>query len=307
MNLHQFFSISSQYRLFDYVVCLALYLIAGLVGSYATPFCRTFRWDDASIRHPYGGKGTFPGWTLTPISLFPCVVYVVCEVLKTYLGSTEGGEEEGPASPTTDSVRVVIGSPTGEGEGFGEMRKGGWYSCVVNCHYWILTQFFSVAVTRFVVDLMKVYAGRLRPDFIARLEQEKITQDTIGKDLCLAARAGRLSFPSGHSGITFSAMLPLSFYLFSLLRGFPRVPNAYRRQRRQAQTVAPSFGIVVLAALPVAFAALVALSRTRDNRHHFSDIVCGSLLGCVAAFFAVCHNFEVNLLKGSLRPRTVVG
>lgn len=43
--------------------------------------------------------------------------------------------------------------------------------------------------------------------------------------------------------------------------------------------------------LPCLGAAWVAITRSTDNRHHYSDIVAGSVVGAAAACLAYNHNY----------------
>jgi len=86
--------------------------------------------------------------------------------------------------------------------------------------------FFNTVVftIQFVfVQFLKVFAGRLRPDFLGRLTRAGYNRDSK-VDFCdptrwtRETRDGRLSFPSGHSSTTFGAIVPFSMFLFLYLQ-----------------------------------------------------------------------------------------
>lgn len=115
---------------------------------------------------------------------------------------------------------------------------------------WILTFFFT--------ELSKKLTGRYRPDW------NPDDNDTMD---------ARQSFPSGHSSTSFAAMVFVSLYLCGKLRilsqhGGPMVVKAF------------------VSFLPIALAGFIAISRTMDYHHNFSDILAGALLGSGMAMFS---------------------
>lgn len=48
-------------------------------------------------------------------------------------------------------------------------RRGGRRSMLRHLNGWILAHAYSILLTFAVINISKLYAGRLRPDFIARL------------------------------------------------------------------------------------------------------------------------------------------
>ncbi|KAI5690984.1 PAP2 superfamily [Leishmania braziliensis] len=154
---------------------------------------------------------------------------------------------------------------------------------------WVLLQAFSVALSVMIVDALKVYAGRLRPDFLSRLRNEGFNASSVGVDWCTVANEGRLSFPSGHSSAGFSAFVPLCFYVLHSLHAFRRSGASLWR--------------ILIGLTPLILPITVAVSRTRDNRHNFDDILAGSLIGIFTALVAVRATMVVNYGTGQLTPR----
>ncbi|CDO69531.1 hypothetical protein BN946_scf184785.g36 [Trametes cinnabarina] len=84
-------------------------------------------------------------------------------------------------------------------------------------------------------------------------------------------RDGWRSFPSGHSSLSFAGLGFLSFYLAGKLHLFDTRGHTAKAW---------------LALTPLSGAALVAISRTMDYRHHWHDVLVGSILGVVTAYFS---------------------
>ncbi|ORC92632.1 putative phosphatidic acid phosphatase [Trypanosoma theileri] len=302
----RFLKIVYAFRLIDYLVCVVIGIAGWLIGRLVRPYCRPFSWNDTSIAYPYGGAGTFPSWTLAPIAILPCVVYVVMEVVSA-VHSKSGASESfilseddinnnqvntATSSDGTTRRRGQTGSrenvsaETEEAAVGDVVKQKRWYMVVEVANHWVLAQAFSVTLCLLVIDTTKLYAGRLRPDFLARLENEGYNSSSIDVDWCSLAREGRLSFPSGHSGIAFASIVPLVIYLLGILRALSG-RSLWR-------------GVVSL--IPLILPITVAVSRTRDNRHHFSDILAGSVIGTCCAIFSVKCLFTFSNRKNIPLP-----
>lgn len=114
----------------------------------------------------------------------------------------------------------------------------------------------SIAIMSCVMMFFKLFAGRDRPNHYSLIDSGAKVSES------------RESFPSGHSSFAFTGLTFLTLWLmgrFRVLSG-PR-PGAGRL-------------VAVFACLVPAFCAgFIAITRTRDNWHNFSDIVCGSVIG----------------------------
>lgn len=136
----------------------------------------------------------------------------------------------------------------------------------------LLGLILSVITTAVLTDALKNYIGRHRPDFIARcqpLEDAPTDVYVLAKDVCTTTDMDRLhdgfrTTPSGHSLISFAGLHYLTLWLMGqFIVGDPLV-GSWR---------------VILCFVPTLGAALIALTRTQDYRHHFVDIFIGSLIG----------------------------
>ncbi|CAD6611772.1 XXYS1_4_G0048190.mRNA.1.CDS.1 [Saccharomyces cerevisiae] len=138
--------------------------------------------------------------------------------------------------------------------------------------------------TSFFTNFIKNWIGRLRPDFLDRCQPlEGLSLDTLftAKDVCTTKNHERLldgfrTTPSGHSSESFAGLGYLYFWLCGqLLTESPLMP-LWRK---------------MVAFLPLLGAALIALSRTQDYRHHFVDVILGSMLGYIMAHFFYRRTF----------------
>ncbi|GET87753.1 phosphatidic acid phosphatase, putative [Leishmania tarentolae] len=164
-----------------------------------------------------------------------------------------------------------------------------WQLFLFHAHIWCLTQAFSVIFAMLLVDLIKVYAGRLRPDFLSRLRREGYTPQSTEVDWCAVPKGGRVSFPSGHSSISFAAFVPFCFYALHSLRVFRRGGVSLWR--------------ILIGLTPLLLPIFMAVSRTRDNRHYFDDIVTGSAIGIASAVITVKATMTVDDRTGRLVPQ----
>eukprot|EP00211_Chloroparvula_japonica_P017014 CAMPEP_0119139144 /NCGR_PEP_ID=MMETSP1310-20130426/26961_1 /TAXON_ID=464262 /ORGANISM="Genus nov. species nov., Strain RCC2339" /LENGTH=277 /DNA_ID=CAMNT_0007130407 /DNA_START=117 /DNA_END=947 /DNA_ORIENTATION=- len=123
-------------------------------------------------------------------------------------------------------------------------------------HHASMGLFSAFAYTLVFTEAIKNQAGRYRPDFFYRLLSGD--EDMI-KD-------GRYSFPSGHSSLSFATMAFLSCYIAGKLGTF----------RSDAAGQLWQFSMICI---PIQIAWFIAVSRTQDYHHNFSDIATGAMLG----------------------------
>ncbi len=159
----------------------------------------------------------------------------------------------------------------------------------------LLGLYVSFFVNGLFTDILKNWIGRHRPDFIARCIPKPDTPlNTLvfAKDVCTTKNLERLAdgfrtTPSGHSSTAFSGLGYLTLWLYGQLLTEHPLTGSWRK---------------VLATVPALGAGLVALSRTEDYRHHFVDVLLGSLIGMCIAYWAYRRNFPELTTLTAFKP-----
>ncbi|ETM36386.1 hypothetical protein L914_16905 [Phytophthora nicotianae] len=156
----------------------------------------------------------------------------------------------------------------------------------------------SVAIAQLFTHFTKNITGRFRPSFYDMCKWDyEIIWDGI-TNLCTDAKGdkeGRRSFPSGHASFAWATMLTLSLYLLGRFR-----LNAPHNCDSKLLDGRKTF-LMSLCCLPLLLAVWICVTRTKDNWHHYSDILGGSVIGVGAANFAFKTNY------GSVFSRDVAG
>jgi len=153
-----------------------------------------------------------------------------------------------------------------------------WIRSHHDLHHALLGHFSVIVITTALTVWGKKFAGRTRPNFNP-------------SDAYIADK--HQSFPSGHSSTAFCTMVFLSLYLAGKLRLFSK-----HRGSGMAR--------FVLITPPIILASFIAMSRTRDYHHHFSDILAGACLGCFVAFFIYFIYYPSLFEKTCKSPRNAV-
>ncbi|KAI8326386.1 acid phosphatase/Vanadium-dependent haloperoxidase [Martensiomyces pterosporus] len=140
----------------------------------------------------------------------------------------------------------------------------------------------SLVLNMMITNTIKNLAGRHRPDFIDRcnLDKSKGTalEPVIGlltTNVCRQTDKnffwdGMRSFPSGHTSFSFAGLTYLSLWLAGHLKIADGRGRAYK-----------SFVVLI----PELVALLIGVSRTKDYRHHWQDVLAGALLGIFMGWF----------------------
>jgi len=128
-----------------------------------------------------------------------------------------------------------------------------------DCHHAMLGLFVAISLTNVFTASVKSAAGRYRPNWLSTYHGDE--------------NEGRYSFPSGHSSNSFAGMVFLSLYFMGKFQVF-----------RKDQVVPLWKPLIGLSPLLICF--FIAVSRTVDYHHNFSDILAGSLIGTGFSIFA---------------------
>jgi len=158
----------------------------------------------------------------------------------------------------------------------------------------------ALSLTGSVTQIIKITTGRPRPDVIARCQPPAGSIDPpfglVDHTICTQTNAGILtdgfrSFPSAHASLSFAGLGFLSFYLAGKLHLFDHRGHT---------------GKAWISLTPLAGATLVAISRTKDYRHHWQDVLIGGILGITLAYFSYRQYYpplESNLSHKPYSPR----
>lgn len=153
---------------------------------------------------------------------------------------------------------------------------------VWDLHNGLLGFVLANALTLTITTIVKCTVGRPRPDLIDRCQPLAGSHNAepyglVTDAICSVGvdnktlRDGFRSFPSGHASTSFAGFTYLALYLAGKLHLFDRRGHAVTAW---------------LCGTPLMAAALIAISRTMDYRHHATDVIAGSLLGLVVAYWS---------------------
>lgn len=146
---------------------------------------------------------------------------------------------------------------------------------------------FGLAILMIFVDVIKLFTGRLRPNFleVCKLNMTLcVLNGNVGSDeLCtvkddIALRHARMSFPSLRSAITAYAAVYLSIYIHGAIR------------TRSVKVLRPFISLVF-----AMMALLCGLSELGLNHNYWTDVVVGWGMGVAMAMYLggfVLYNFK---------------
>lgn len=156
----------------------------------------------------------------------------------------------------------------------------------------------SMFVTLNVTNILKNFIGNLRPDFLSRCIPKPGTPENVlvlAKDVCTSDNLDRLldgfrSTPSGHSSLAFAGLFYLTLWLMGQLVALDVDVGVWRS---------------IICFIPSLGAALIAVSRLEDYRHHYFDVMFGSAIGILVSTFCYFKLFPSLNDKKSFNPRSI--
>jgi len=143
---------------------------------------------------------------------------------------------------------------------------------------------FAIGISEFTTQILKMYVGRLRPNFYALCSFDVVALQCTA-DIGHQYEA-RQSFPSGHSSLSFCGMGVLMWFLLGYwIRICSNGGNNSNGSRddvsrgRSALNHSHAKKGVFVALSPLAYSTFVAISRIVDNWHFPSDVLAGTIIG----------------------------
>lgn len=239
----------------DWVV-LAVVLLLLWITSKIQPFERQFRLDDDTISHPYKEKETLSNSLLIVSTVgIPALIITIYHLFKR--------------------------------------------DFKFSFHQSIIGLSVSVSLTVLISLILKTLIGRFRPDFLSRCQVDFSKVEEIYKTYNISSQInygprnlyntsicsnpnksivaeGRRSFPSGHSSFSFSTLTYTSLFLAGKFHLFDGNYILWK---------------LLIVIIPNILAMLVAITRLIDYRHHWQDVVVGSLLGIMFSFISYFYYF----------------
>ncbi|GAB0086629.1 Phospholipid phosphatase [Sergentomyia squamirostris] len=166
--------------------------------------------------------------------------------------------------------------------------------------HWFKKYYVCVIMSLALVEALKVIVGGLRPHFFDTCRPNVLDYCNEGQliqryyctnkdDSRAFVRDTQKSFPSGHSTLSFLEAIFLAWYLQKRIPKFKSL-----------------FFIPLLQTLCLCWAFFCSLSRITDHRHHWYDVLVGSIIGILFAIFCCkvsCKSFT-NSNMSSLNPES---
>lgn len=245
------------------LVLVACFLILTELGLLPQVVKRGFYCDDQSIKHEYRGD-TITTVAILLSGLIPVPLIWLTEALF-YTPSIS-------LSKTETESRF----------------RGSWREA----WYWSKKYGRGLITMLVIIGTIKIFLGELRPHFYTTCspdvkckgsEYVSTYQCTNEAESLYFVRDASKSFPSGHSAMSVFEAIFLIWYLEK------RVPR-----------LRTLFTIPLVQMVLMCWAVFCSLSRITDNRHHWWDVLAGTVAGCIAAFMTClfgCHNFDTSKRK----------
>ncbi|KAI5951257.1 hypothetical protein KGF54_004331 [Candida jiufengensis] len=247
----------------DWIVAFALAIYFFLIAEHARPFNRQFSINDLTISHPFALKERVSGPACIIIASLVPSIVIISVLVVKYI--------RGKYDSKLDVLHFLQIS--------------------------ILGLTISIFLDGIVTDILKNWIARPRPDFLERCgaKVEELTTEMLDIDVCTAPHGkavlmdGMRSTPSGHSSISFVAFLYLSLWLLGQFKLISHGPQHIYKY--------------LFCFSPLLLASYIALSRAQDYRHHFIDLILGSILGCTIAWFVYHHYWKGLKSKNCELPK----
>uniref|UniRef100_A0AC34QIT9 Phosphatidic acid phosphatase type 2/haloperoxidase domain-containing protein n=1 Tax=Panagrolaimus sp. JU765 TaxID=591449 RepID=A0AC34QIT9_9BILA len=269
----------------DTLILIFLAIPMLIFHKWVKPYKRGFYCDDESLRYPYL-ESTITRYELVAVGMpIPIIIIVLTELYRVYFWEK---------SCSSQFKKYQCGS-----------RK--IHRLIVRLYVFLGYFFLGVCFNQLMVDIGKYTIGRHRPHFM------EVCKPNIGYTTCpgdhkyindfectgtdkKAIHESMLSFYSGHASFSFFIAWYISLYLRARL-----YRPLFSRLIVPVIQFALFFGATWVARLivPVIQFALffgatwVAYTRVSDYKHHWSDVLIGSMLGSSIGIILALYIAEV--------------
>ncbi|CAG7817757.1 unnamed protein product, partial [Allacma fusca] len=170
------------------------------------------------------------------------------------------------------------------------VRASGLFICRpapvwILCAYRSFVDFlFGCVCSQLITDVGKYTIGRLRPNFIdvcrPNIDLRNCSQygrtymtNYVCTNSDTDASESRVSFPSGHSSFSAYTMLYIAIFIQVKVQVGRKTTLRLFKHGFQLAVILLSY--------------FTALSRVMDNKHHWSDVLAGALIGSITAAIVV--------------------
>ncbi|KAL9017288.1 MAG: hypothetical protein Q9185_005379 [Variospora sp. 1 TL-2023] len=244
------------------VLCFAFY---GL--DAAEPYHQRFSLRNYTLQYPYAVHERVP----VPLA-FALNTVLPALIIAIYALLIDGLFSRHKQAPPRDGHKM-----------FGKYR---WKDRLWELNCGLLGLLLSQAAAFVITGALKNATGKPRPDLIDRCQPSEGSADPLvyglsDSSICTQSdpkilKDGFRSFPSGHSSSAFAGLFYLSLYLAAKMHVLDNRGEVWKT-------------FIVL--IPTLGAALIAVSRIMDARHHPFDVITGSMLGIAVAWSAYRQYF----------------
>ncbi|KAL8966138.1 MAG: hypothetical protein Q9197_006153 [Variospora fuerteventurae] len=244
------------------VLCFAFY---GL--DAAEPHHQRFSLRNYTLQYPYAVHERVP----VPLA-FALNTVLPALIIAIYALLIDGLFSRHKPAPPRDGHKM-----------FGKYR---WKDRLWELNCGLLGLLLSQAAAFVITGALKNATGKPRPDLIDRCQPSEGSADPLvyglsDSSICTQSdpkilKDGFRSFPSGHSSSSFAGLFYLSLYLAAKMHVLDNRGEVWKT-------------FIVL--IPTLGAALIAVSRIMDARHHPFDVITGSMLGIAVAWSAYRQYF----------------
>lgn len=157
--------------------------------------------------------------------------------------------------------------------------------------------FVSLGLSETVTCTLKLYVSRHRPNFYQLCGFDPIKLQCMASPLARVHEA-TLSFPSGHSSLSFCGMSYLMYFFLGRVSRITSTTSLTLPSSSRVIKLEPYKSLLgaLSCIVPWSYSFFVAASRVVDKWHHPSDVIAGSLLGIACATIGY-HAFYPSALS----------